>query len=393
MSEWEFAPLADVLEFREGPGIMAADFRSSGVPLIRLAGLRRDGSLLSGCNYLDPEMVDRRWSQFRLRRDDVLLSTSASLGEVAIVDESAVGAIPYTGLIGFRPKDDRVAASFIPLMLREKSFKDQIEAMGVGSVMKHFGPTHLRSMTVTLPPRLEQQAIAEVLGALDNKIAANIMLVSATRRYALAIARVSTAKTSLGDVVFHRSRQIQPATLSEPVVDLFSLPAFDSGSGPERVSPDEIKSGKFLIEGSALLVSKLNPRIPRIWPIDEVGSSVPKLASTEFVVLEPFACTPDVLWALLSQPEFTSALEGQVAGTSGSHQRVRPADLLSTRIPDPRRISPQLHADINDVLAPVSSLLKENRTLAATRDALLPQLMSGKLRVRDAERIAQEAGV
>lgn len=35
---------------------------------------------------------------------------------------------------------------------------------------------------------------------------------------------------------------------------------------------------------------------------------------------------------------------------------------------------------------------RENRTLAATRDALLPQLMSGKLRVRDAEAAASEAG-
>lgn len=35
---------------------------------------------------------------------------------------------------------------------------------------------------------------------------------------------------------------------------------------------------------------------------------------------------------------------------------------------------------------------QESLTLAATRDALLPHLMSGKLRVRDAERVASEAG-
>jgi type I restriction enzyme S subunit len=33
----------------------------------------------------------------------------------------------------------------------------------------------------------------------------------------------------------------------------------------------------------------------------------------------------------------------------------------------------------------------ESRTLAALRDTLLPQLMSGKLRVRDAERIVEDA--
>ena len=243
-----------------------------------------------------------------------------------------------------------------------------------------------------LPALSDQQAIAEVLGALDDKIAANTAIVSKCREYALALTRVQTPSTTLGNVVSHRSRPVDPSTMTTRHVDLFSLPAFDVGGGPERVSPSEIKSGKFLVEGSVVLVSKLNPRIPRIWPIDEDGAEVPKLASTEFVVLDPLFCTPSFLWALLSQPEFTSALEGQVAGTSGSHQRVKPADLLAAPIPDPRQISPELHADVNAVLDPVKAALAENRTLAATRDALLPQLMSGKLRVRDAERIAEEAG-
>lgn len=47
---------------------------------------------------------------------------------------------------------------------------------------------------------------------------------------------------------------------------------------------------------------------------------------------------------------------------------------------------------VGPILDVVTSAIDENRTLATTRDALLPQLMSGKLRVRDAERIAAEAG-
>ena len=54
MSEWVVSPLPQVLAFREGPGIMASDFRSIGVPLIRLAGLKNGANILDGCNYLDP---------------------------------------------------------------------------------------------------------------------------------------------------------------------------------------------------------------------------------------------------------------------------------------------------------------------------------------------------
>ena len=145
MGDWLTSSLSEVLEFREGPGIMAADFREEGVPLVRLAGIKRGANILKGCNYLDPAIVERRWKQFRLKEGDVLLSTSASLGEVARVGSDGVGAVPYTGIISFRPRDSRIAASFIEHMLTTPSFKAQIEAMGVGSVMKHFGPSHLRA--------------------------------------------------------------------------------------------------------------------------------------------------------------------------------------------------------------------------------------------------------
>ena len=41
----------------------------------------------------------------------------------------------------------------------------------------------------------------------------------------------------------------------------------------------------------------------------------------------------------------------------------------------------------------VIACIHESRTLAALRDALLPKLISGELRVRDAERFLQERGL
>ncbi|WP_272975961.1 restriction endonuclease subunit S [Deinococcus geothermalis] len=171
--EWFRAPFPDLIDFQEGPGILAKDFRESGVPLVRLSGLEVGASLLSGCNFLDPEMVAKRWAHFALSEGDILLSTSASLGRVATVPREGVGAIAYTGIIRMRPRDERIFAPYIRYLLAGPEFQQQVEAAGVGSVIKHFGPMHLRQMQVHVPPIEEQRAIAHILGTLDDKIELN----------------------------------------------------------------------------------------------------------------------------------------------------------------------------------------------------------------------------
>ena len=55
--DWKVVPLTDAVIFQEGPGILAKDFQSSGVPLIRLKGVEGDFVSLEGCNFLAPEKL------------------------------------------------------------------------------------------------------------------------------------------------------------------------------------------------------------------------------------------------------------------------------------------------------------------------------------------------
>lgn len=171
---WQYHSLPDVTTFREGPGILAKDFHDEGVPLIRLAGLKNDVSLLAGCNFLDPAKVEKKWSHFRLEKGDVLLSTSASLGRVAEVNDEAVGTIPYTGLIGFRPIESVTSQRYIRHYLTSSNFQEQVEAMGVGSVLKHFGPTHLKQMKMLVPPLEIQEEFKNAVGKMDEMISKNL---------------------------------------------------------------------------------------------------------------------------------------------------------------------------------------------------------------------------
>ena len=189
VEDWVESPFGEVIDFREGPGILARDFREDGVPLVRLAGLDRGASVLQGCDYLSPETVEHRWAHFRLQSGDVLLSTSAALGRIAVVRQEGIGAIPYTGIIRMRPRDESLCAPFIQYLLEGPDFQRQAEMLGAGSVIRHFGPTHLRQMTLPVPPLSEQRAIVHILGALDDKIELNRRMNAALEAMAQALFR------------------------------------------------------------------------------------------------------------------------------------------------------------------------------------------------------------
>jgi type I restriction enzyme, S subunit len=262
-----------------------------------------------------------------------------------------------------------------------------------GSTQPKLTQDAMNRIRLLLPDRFHQDAIAEVLGALDNKIAVNHRTAETAEGLIVALGSDERwAKVSpLTELVDHVKDQIQPETVSSDIVAHYSIPAFDSMRLPEQVSPASIKSGKFTFDTAAVLVSKLNPSTPRIWSV-EPSPDMPALASTEFLVLRPHpGISTDELWAVCSQPSFISALVGKVTGTSNSHQRVKPADLLATEVIDPRTMSEDIRFRISAIARCVRQARIASFTLAALRDTLLPKLMSGEIRLREAERIAEDA--
>lgn len=170
--EWDEVDFGSVIFFQEGPGVMAVDFHDEGVPLVRLSGLAGQSVSLHGCNYLDPDKVEKKWAHFRLEAGDILVSCSASFGRPTIVTDAAAGAIFYTGLIRFKTKSHRLDVGYLEVFLGSHCFLRQAESAAVGGGIKHFGPTHLRQMKVALPRTDEQQRIADCLTCLDDLITA-----------------------------------------------------------------------------------------------------------------------------------------------------------------------------------------------------------------------------
>ena len=168
---WCVMYISDISLFQEGPGILAVDFRTKGIPLIRIAGMQTSRVTLNGCNYLDPVMVETKWKHFRLDVGDILISTSASMDKVCEVYDDCAGAIPYTGQIRFKMYGG-IYKEYFKWFVQSPFYIKQINAQQAGAAIKHYGPTHLKKMTIPIAPLAEQKRIVakieELLPYIDR---------------------------------------------------------------------------------------------------------------------------------------------------------------------------------------------------------------------------------
>jgi type I restriction enzyme, S subunit len=147
---------------------------------------------------------------------------------------------------------------------------------------------------------------------------------------------VSASTVPLSDVVEIRPQSIDPSAFPQQDFYLLSIPAFDNGRQPERVQGREVGSTKYRLTAPSVLVSKINPRIKRIWC---VGKPDPKswICSTEFVPLVPTVGHIDL--GYLEHFLLHTDIEGLTASSSQaatkSRQRFLPRSLLSLNIPLP----------------------------------------------------------
>ncbi|MDT5258610.1 MAG: hypothetical protein QOD10_3690 [Mycobacterium sp.] len=240
----------------------------------------------------------------------------------------------------------------------------------------------LRDVVVWTAATNERRRIGELLGAFDDKIAANRRVIDAAETLMAATVESVCDYVPLRSLASRSSAFLEPEEFDDTVAH-FSFSAFDEGAWPELVDSRSVKSGKFLLPAPCVLVSKLNPRIPRIWDVVSLPDEM-AVASAEFVVLRPLDVGTSVLWSDLRQPRVSQTLRQQVAGTSGSRQRIQPRDLMETLVRDVRRLPPESARAVADLGALCHARRGECMRLSAFRDAMLPLLMSGAIGVTDA---------
>jgi len=320
-------------------------------------------------------------------------------------------------------------------LFKSADFNRFLASSASGTKILHTSPNRILQYSFELPPVSEQKAIAHILGTLDDKIELNRKTNDTLEAMAKALFKSwfvdfdpvrakaegrptglpadisdlfpdSFEDSELGEIprgwgvakidqiIKIQKDSIDPSVTPDETFDHYSIPAFDSGKNPAKELGSSIKSQKFLVGDDDLLVSKLNPSTPRVW-IPFSSSARRSICSTEFLVCR---ASTDVgrafAYCLASSDSIIEVMTGLAGGTSNSHQRIRPSDFLSL---DCCIESQKVRSAFSDVVEPLlrKTLTQriESRFLASARDALLPKLITGEIRIPDAEKMLEEVGV
>lgn len=400
--------------------------------MIRTTNIRNGRVSLNGCRYVE-ESTYRKWTRRAcLMLGDVVLTREAPIGEVGFVTE------PTNVFLGQRVMQYRANASilsprFLLYAFLSPSLQHQFGSHeGSGSVVSHIRVGDCFKFKIPFPPLSVQTGIAEALGALDDRIA----LLRETNTTLEAIAQAlfkswfvdfdpvrakqegrepegmedTTAALfpdsfqeselgliptgwrvgRIGEYARQHKGSVNPLKQPDAQFEHFSLPAFDCGQIPVVEYGATILSNKTTIPPDSVLLSKLNPRIPRIWlPVEASKNAV---CSTEFLVFVSDAgASREFIFCSFATNQFQQLLCQLVTGTSNSHQRIKP-DAIS-RIPTVIPSVAAMHA-FEEIAKPLLDRIGKNRlkgrTLATLRDNLLPRLISGQLRLPEAEALVKE---
>lgn len=246
----------------------------------------------------------------------------------------------------------------------------------------------LRSIPFTAPPIQHQRAIAEVLGALDDKIAANTAL-------------METAQSLIESAFSLASRNgVRESPLLEELAIEFGEPFGGTEFSEPNIGRPLIRIRDLKTFTSQVWTTESRPREVVIHAGDVVVGMDAEFRATTWLG-EPGLLNQRVLRArhprlgnalvreLLRRP--LSEVENEKSATTVIHLNKADLTRKTVTLPSEERLR-NFELVAEPLYALTVALATENRTLASTRDALLPQLMSGKLRVRDAEKLATEAG-
>ena len=435
---FHLAPLKEVVTFINGDRSAnypkGDDYVAGGIAFISAADLGDGRIHQAGVKRISITAYDRLRGG-KIRHRDILFCLRGSIGKLAFVQLTEVGAIA-SSLVIIRPSE-RVDPHYLYFLLCSQAGQQAAMSLNNGSAQPNLSVGQLQEVKIPLPAIGLQRTIAEVLNSFDDRIT----LLRETNATLEAIAQALFKSWFVDfDPVRAKSEGRTPEGMDEATAALFPDSFEESALGlvPTGWSPRKLGnvcvylnrgiSPKYVEEGGVLVInqkcirnfsvdfSKARRHDPLQRKIDgralEIGdvlvnsTGVGTLGRVTQVLALPENAIVDShvtvvragislgwtylgQWMNRKQPEIEAMGEGSTGQTELSRSKLAELWIL---VPQ----EAALHA-FDDCVIPIKHRMAVNegkaKTLATLRDTLLPRLISGQLRLPEAAALIAEADV
>jgi type I restriction enzyme S subunit len=449
VNDWRTARIEEIVEKVAcgpfGSSIKVSTFVEKGVPVIsgqHLHGTRlEDGEY----NYITLEHADKL-SNANVYPGDVVFTHAGNIGQAAFIPENSQYKKYVLSQRQFylRPNRSMILPDFVAYYFHSPMGRHRLLAnasqTGVPSIARPV--SYLKSIEIPIPPLPEQRAIAHILGSLDDKIELNRRMNETLEAMARAIFKSWFVDF---DPVRAKAEGRDPGLPCE-IAALFPDSFQDSelgeiprGWGVSTIGANTEKLSKGTTPRKRdVSLAGDSPTIPflKVRNISDSGeidtSSLEEVPRSihEGVLKRSILKTNDILFSIagtigrvtILPPELDDSNTNQAIAFIRPQQHGLPAQfirltLLSDRIQFEAnsRVVQGVQANVsltvlselkftkppNDVIKTWSKycgdtlerqglLIQESRSLASLRDTLLPKLISGELRVPDAEKFVED---
>lgn len=404
-----FAELIErgVLQIGDGHRAKLTELGGDG-PMFLRAGLASDGGLrLQDADRFRVEVAVPP-TKFARARDTFVTTKGNSIGRTGYVPDGLPPVVYSPHLSYWRSLDvDTLDSEFLRYWAKSSAFVAQLHAMAHGTDMApYLSLVDQKRLVIRLPPIGKQRAIASVLGTLDDKIDSNRLLVSLLEETAATVFRARFVHF-VGAEEFYES-QIGPVPLGWNVAPIGEVLRVVGGSTPSTkeprywdgphcwATPKDLSGARSPIlldtdrhitdEGVNTISSKLLPArtvlLSSRAPVGYTAISFVQLGINQgFIAIPPCDHVPSE-FVLLWLREHMAEIKAHAGGTTFAEISKRAFRPLRMVVPPAEQLREfgELARPLFDLMAAQEA---EARTLSRVRDALLPKLVSGELRIPD----------
>lgn len=430
-NDWGSVPLIELTATPPTYGVVQPGQNlQDGVPMVRVNNFQGHSLNLTEVMRIAPE-VESKYMRTRIQEGDVLITIVGSVGQVAIVPSDLNDWNIARAVAMIRPKEPELSR-WIALVLRSPDAQYQLGVAANTTVQTTINLKDLRQLRIPFPDESERRAIAHILGTLDDKIELNRKENETLESMARTLFKAwfvdfepVRAKMegrwqrgqSLPGLPAH-VYDLFPDCLAESefgeipegweVTSLSEFSSLNPESWTKRTRPGEIRYVDLSNTKWGRIESVTNyeaddapSRAQRVLrPLDTIFGTVRPgngsyalisdeglTGSTGFAVLRPLRreCSEFVYLAATAR-ENIERLSNLADG--GAYPAVRPEIVSATQVPSAgQELINEFSRQVSPMLAGIADNERTSSPLAQLRDTLLPKLVSGELRVPDAERI------